>query len=98
MKQAGIYVRVSTSKQDNENQLGQLRKFAADQNWQIAIEFIDTATGSGKKARPQFEACMLAASQHKFDILLFWSRDRLSREGIVKTISYLEQLQGWGVG
>lgn len=98
MKQAGIYVRVSTSKQDNENQLAQLRKFAAAQEWKIAIEFIDTATGSGKKARPQFKAMMLAASQHEFDVLLFWSLDRLSREGIVKTIGYLEQLKAWRVG
>ena len=41
---------------------------------------------------------MLAASQKKFDLLLFWALDRLSREGIVKTIGYLEQLKGWGVG
>ena len=38
------------------------------------------------------------ASRKKFDLLLFWSLDRLSREGIVKTIGYLEQLKGWNVG
>jgi len=32
---------------------------------------------------------MLAASQRNFDLLLFWALDRLSREGIVKTLSYL---------
>jgi DNA invertase Pin-like site-specific DNA recombinase len=41
---------------------------------------------------------LLDASRRKFDLLLFWSLDRLSREGIVKTITYLEQLRGWGVG
>jgi DNA invertase Pin-like site-specific DNA recombinase len=41
---------------------------------------------------------MLEASQKQFDLILFWSLDRLSREGIVKTIGYLEQLKGWGVG
>ena len=41
---------------------------------------------------------MLDASQKKFDLLLFWALDRLSREGIVKTIGYLEALKGWGVG
>jgi DNA invertase Pin-like site-specific DNA recombinase len=39
---------------------------------------------------------MLAVSQRRFDVLLFSALDRLSREGIVKTISYLEQLQAWG--
>ncbi len=41
---------------------------------------------------------MLAASQRKFDILLFWALDRLSREGVARTIQYLEQLQAWGCG
>jgi DNA invertase Pin-like site-specific DNA recombinase len=98
MKRVGLYCRVSTDKQDSDNQLDQLRTFARQQGWEITGEFIDTVSGSGKKARPQFEACMLAASQRKFDVLLFWALDRLSREGVARTIRYLEQLQEWGVG
>ena len=49
----GIYCRVSTSKQENGNQLDQLREFAAKQGWEIAAEFVDTVTGSGKSKRPQ---------------------------------------------
>jgi DNA invertase Pin-like site-specific DNA recombinase len=98
MKRVGIYCRVSTDKQDTDNQLDQLRTFAAQQGWEIAGEYLDTVSGSGKKTRPQFDACMLAASQRQFDVLLFWSLDRLSREGVARTIHYLEQLQGWNVG
>ena len=95
----GIYARVSTKKQDEMNQLDQLRQFiAAQDGWTLEIEFIDKVSGSGKKERKQFDAMMLAASQKKFDLLLFWSLDRLSREGIVKTIGYLETLKGWNVG
>jgi len=94
----GIYCRVSTDKQDTDNQLDQLRTFAQQQGWQMVEEFIETVNGSGKKVRPRFEASMLAASQRKFDVLLFWALDRLSREGVVKTIGYLEQLNKWGVG
>ncbi|HXM10408.1 MAG TPA: recombinase family protein [Terriglobales bacterium] len=94
----GIYARISTRKQDELNQLAQLREFAAKQGWEIAVEFVDTVSGSGKKERPQFKKMMLAASQKQFDLLLFWALDRLSREGIVKTIGYLEELKGWGVG
>lgn len=93
-----IYARVSTKKQDSDNQLAILREFAAKQGWEITHEFIDVVSGSGKRERPQFEACMLAASQRQFDMLLFWALDRLSREGIVKTIGYLENLKGWNVG
>ncbi|HYW40099.1 MAG TPA: recombinase family protein [Terriglobales bacterium] len=94
-----IYGRVSTKKQDELNQMLELRKFIETQDgWTLEIEYIDKVSGSGKKERPQFQRMMLDASQKKFDLLLFWALDRLSREGIVKTIGYLEQLKGWGVG
>jgi DNA invertase Pin-like site-specific DNA recombinase len=93
-----IYCRVSTDKQENGNQLEQLKKFAATQGWEVAEVYVETVSGSGKHKRKEFERMMLAASQRKVDMLLFWALDRLSREGIVKTIGYLEELKGWGVG
>src|SRR6266568_2875509 len=93
-----IYARVSTDKQDNQNQLEHLREFVSKQNWEIVTEYKDTASGSGRRTRPQFDAVMLAASQRKFDLLLFWALDRLSREGIVKTLGYLQEFKSWNVG
>ena len=89
---------MSTSRQTNENQLPELRAFAAKQGWKVICEYIDVVSGSGKKDRSQFQAMMLAASQRQFDMLLFWSLDRLSREGIVKTLGYLQQFKSWNVG
>lgn len=97
MRTVGVYARVSTDKQENGNQLDQLREFAAKQGWKIVAEFVDVVTGSGKVKRPQFEKMMLAASQKRFDLLLFWKMDRLSREGVRKTLDYLTRLDGWGV-
>lgn len=95
----GLYARVSTRKQDNHNQLDQLREFVKQQpDWQLTEEYVDVVTGTGTKQRKHFDEMLLAASQKKFDLLVFWALDRLSREGIVKTIGYLEQLKGWGVG
>src|ERR1700682_2146111 len=94
----GIYARVSTDKQDTGNQIEVLREFADRQGWTIAVEYVETVTGSGKKTRPQFERMLLVASQRKFDLLLFWALDRLSREGIVRTLGYLEELRVWNVG
>ena len=59
--------------------------------------------GAATRIRQQAElggryAVMPAASQRKFDLLLFWALDRLSREGIVKTLGYLEPLRTWGCG
>jgi len=94
-----IYGRVSTKKQDEMNQLLELREFVGTQaGWSLDAEYIDKVSGSGKKERPQFQRMLLDASQKKFDLLLFWALDRLSREGIVRTIGYLEQLKRWGIG
>lgn len=94
---AAIYGRVSTVKQESENQLFELRDFCRKQGWELCFEFVDTVTGSGKKTRTQFDKMMLAASQKQFDVLLFWKLDRLSREGVRKTLAHLTRLDAWGV-
>ncbi len=38
-----------------------------------------------------------AANRRDFDCLLFWSLDRLSREGVMQTLQYLQRLTSYGV-
>ena len=94
-----LYARVSTKDkgQDHRNQLNQLRDFAKAQGWTIIHEFIDHASGKNGD-RPQFKAMMAAASRRDFDLVLFWSLDRLSREGVLQTLTYLQTLTSYGVG
>jgi DNA invertase Pin-like site-specific DNA recombinase len=94
-----IYARVSTKDkgQDTENQLAQLRGFAATQGWTVYREFVDHETGS-KGDRTEFQAMFVDASQHKFDLLLFWALDRLSREGVLETLQHLNRLTSYGIG
>jgi DNA invertase Pin-like site-specific DNA recombinase len=93
-----LYARVSTKDrgQDTENQLQQLRDFCQRQGWDIAHEYVDHLSGKNGD-RPAFQKMMSAASRKEFDCLLFWSLDRLSREGVFKTLQYLQQLTGYGV-
>lgn len=95
---AGLYARVSMrdGKQDTENQLIQLRDFAAKQGWHVVFEFVDRASGK-RSDREQFQKMFAAASRREFDILLFWSMDRLTREGPLATLTYLQRLDGYGV-
>ena len=92
-----IYSRVSTSGQDTANQLVQLRAFAANQGWTVIKEFVDIASGKNGD-RQQFKALFAAASRREFDLVLFWSLDRFSREGVFETLQYLQRLTGHGVG
>ena len=96
---AFLYARVSTKDkgQETENQLGDMRKFSARQEWTLAHEYIDHETGAISD-REQFQAMLLACSQRKADVVLFWSLDRFTREGALPTMKYLEQLTSWRVG
>jgi DNA invertase Pin-like site-specific DNA recombinase len=93
-----IYARTSTDdgRQDLTNQTGELHTYAERMGWQVVAEYLDQV--SGRKAdRPQFKAAMRDARKRKFDVLLFWSLDRLTREGVLKTLLILNQLSGYGV-
>src|SRR5947209_16224878 len=97
-KRVALYARVSTKDkgQDHENQLIQLRAFAKTQHWTIVHEYVDSATGK-RSDREQFQKMFGAASRREFDVLAFWSLDRLSREGTVETLNHLQRLSSYGV-
>jgi DNA invertase Pin-like site-specific DNA recombinase len=96
---AALYARVSTRDkgQATGNQLIQLRAFADSQNWTVAHEYVDRATGKHSD-REQFQRLFEDASQRKFDVVLFWSLDRFSREGVLETLHHLQRLAQYGVG
>jgi len=83
-------------RQDTENQLSQLRQFCESQGWTVTKEYVDRASGK-RSDREQFLAMFEDASQRKFDVVLFWSLDRFSREGVRETLNHLERLTGYGV-
>jgi DNA invertase Pin-like site-specific DNA recombinase len=97
---AAIYARVSTAdgRQDTENQLADLRRFAAAQGWEIASEYIDHESGSKADRVMEFRRMFTDAAQRRFDVVLFWALDRLTREGALETLQYLNQLSRYGVG
>ena len=77
-----IYARVSTSDkgQDTENQLRELRQFVANkapEGWTLAEEYVDQASGKNAN-RPEFQRLFRDAAERKFDVVLFWSLDRLA--------------------
>ena len=94
-----IYARVSTDDQDTENQLLQLRSWCAAAGHEIVNEYVDQAVSGAKSAkkRPKFAALLVDAHKRRFDIVLCWALDRLSREGMMATVDYLQQFASYGV-
>jgi len=51
----------------------------------------------GKSERTAFQEMLQDAAARRFDVLFFWSLDRLTREGTLATLKYLELLETYGV-
>jgi DNA invertase Pin-like site-specific DNA recombinase len=96
-----LYARVSTKDkgQDHENQLRELRAFVARKSadgWVLGEEYVDR-TSAKTSNRPAFRKLFDHASEKRFDMVLFWSLDRFSREGVLETLQHLQRLTGNGV-
>ena len=85
-----------TREQTVENQRAKLREFAKAVDWDVVAEFQDQDSGA-KNSRPGFKQLMDAASRHEFDVVLVWSLDRFTREGIGPTLQYLAKLAAYRV-
>lgn len=81
------YARVSTQDQNPDLQVDALRAAGCEE------VFIEKVTGSGLKARPQWDAC--ARTLRKGDTLIVWRLDRLARslKDLVTIIQGLEERQ-----
>ncbi len=89
---AAVYVRVSTDKQEAENQLIQLREYCNKLGWEVFEEYIDIISGKETK-RPAFDRLFQDAHRRMFDIVLFWDFSRFSRAGTLFTLQKLKELE-----
>lgn len=81
MKRVAIYTRVSTSDQNPEMQLKELREFAGKRGFLIFREYMDQTTGKVEKRRkdPSYRELLADAHRKRFDIVLVWKFDRFAR-------------------
>ncbi len=95
MTRVAIYARVSTSKQDTENQIRDLREYADRQGWEVTGEFRETEHG-WEPDREKLKQLLSHAHERKFDLVLVWALDRFSRQGIGPTLQLLKRLNEYG--
>jgi DNA invertase Pin-like site-specific DNA recombinase len=92
-----IYTRVSgkSNRQDAANQSLQLVEYCQRQSWEY-VEYTDRMSGT-RADRAAFQRMFEDARFKHFDMVLFWALDRFSREGTLRTLEYLQRLDGFGV-
>ncbi len=91
-----IYSRISTEKQEAENQLLQLRDYCKKSDYKIYKEYVDVISGKEDK-RPGFDKLFNDAHKKKFNLVLFWDISRFSRSGTLFTLQKLQELDNLGI-
>lgn len=76
-------------------QLEKLRDLAMARQWIVTAKYVDERRTAG--ARREFQKLMRAAEARKFDVVLFWSLERLCPEGTPKMLRTLQTLTSYGV-
>ncbi len=92
LMKAALYLRVSTDKQEIENQLEPLKMFSRGRGLKVVQVYRDMATGKNS-SRPALNKMLKDAHRHAFDVIVVWSLDRLSREGMSRTVQLIEMLE-----
>ena len=98
MKRVAIYLRVSTSKQDTDNQRRELEAVAARSGWQVVKVYKDAGISGakGRDQRPGLDALLKGVNAKEFDMVTAWSVDRLGRS-LTDLLSILQALRDKGV-
>lgn len=92
---AALYARVSTTDQEPENQLQELRRYVQARGW-TAAEYVDRGVSGAKDRRPALDGLVQNAKRRRFDVVVCWRLDRLGRN-LKHLITLLEDLGALGV-
>ena len=97
MIRVAVYLRVSTTEQTTENQLPVLEKWATDRGYELVETYSENE--SAWKSGRQHELARLKAdaAKRKFDFVLVWALDRLSREGAAAILNLVNTFKAYGV-
>jgi DNA invertase Pin-like site-specific DNA recombinase len=91
-----FYARVSTTDQNCETQLRELREYISRRDWKNAGEYVDTGFCGAKASRPALDRLMADAAQRKFDCIVVYKIDRFGRS-VLHLNQQLAALTSYGV-
>jgi len=74
-----LYARVSTTDQNCEMQLRELREYIVRRDWKSGGEYVDTGFSGSKANRPALDKLMADAAKRKFDCIAVYKIDRFGR-------------------
>jgi len=99
---AAIYARVSTAAQGEEDkasipdQITKMERHCQDKGYIIADRYVDIGYSGAKSKRPEFQRMLRDAQAGKFDVIVCWKADRLSR-GMYPAAALMEVIEPLGI-
>ena len=92
---AALYARVSTLDQEPENQLAELRRYAAARGWEIS-EYVDHGVSGSEDRRKALDALVGDVRRRRVDVVACWRLDRLGL-GLRHLVALLDEFHSLGV-
>lgn len=95
MKRAAVYIRVSTGRQDEKNQIPNIRQYAEANGITITETYADHAKSAYKGHQPELARLLddIRTGRRVFDCVIIWSCDRLTRGGAGPLIQLLNTFE-----
>lgn len=95
-KRCAIYCRVSTSDQNPQLQLDELRAYAERRDWTIVGEYTDHGESGAKYRRPRLDELMARVRRGGVDLVAVWKFSRFARS-VRHLVSALDEFKALGV-
>lgn len=94
---AAIYARVSTRKQDADNQIAALKEWAGQRGFKVVEVYAEMESAWRDGHQHELARLVQDARKGRFSVVLVWALDRLSRLGALSVLSLINKLAGHGV-
>ena len=94
---AAIYARVSTEEQETANQLPVLFNMIQQRGYELVITYQEQDTAWKDGHQPELARMLDDARRGRFQILLIWALDRLTRAGALAILNLIDRLKKYGV-
>ena len=98
MTRCAIWCRISKTEQETANQLEELQEWAQRKGLEVTREYVFevSASNGSAKHREMLSQVLADARLGRFEVMLVWALDRVSREGVEATLAILRRFAGHG--
>ena len=96
LKNIGLYARVSTSGQNADMQLRELREYCARRGYQNVSEYVDQGVSGSKERRPALDKLLSDCRKRLVDAVIVYRYDRFARS-LRQLVNSLEEFRSLGI-